>query len=70
MKRNSAKMAYKSASQTIRGAYNDAHGECGDTADLIIDNAFYDAKTNLECAVWLGRILPKTADRIRQIFGI
>ena len=70
MKKNNARMVYESASQTIRGAYYDAQGECGDTADLIIDNAFDDAKTNLECAVWSGRILPKTADRIRQIFGI
>ena len=68
--KNSARMVYKSASQTIRRAYNEAIGECCDTADLIIDNAFDDVKTNLECAVWFGRILPKTADRICQIFGI
>lgn len=70
MKRNNARMAYRSASQTIRGAYYDAKGECCDTADLIIDGAYYDAKTNLDCAVWLGRILPETAERICEFFGL
>ena len=67
--RATAKEIYKALDQIIRRGYYEASLECDDSADLIMMNAYNDARQQVNCMWYCGAISDSFAEQLDDWFG-